>query len=152
LTSHETKARETADIIGAALSLRPEVVAQTHENDRSATGYLPREDFEATADQFFANPTLSIRGWETANDAQSRIVSNIFQAIMTKGISGDVLCVGHGAVGTLFLCHLMDLGLSREHDQPDGGGNLFAFDMESDEVIHGWMPIEAFSGLTGVAF
>ena len=152
LTSHETKAVETAYIIGEVLGLKPELVIGTGENDRSSTGFLPRRDFEATADQFFANPDLSIRGWETANDAQARIVSGIFGAIMSKGITGDVLCVGHGAVGTLLYCHLMNLSLSREHDQPDGGGNIFAFDMESDEVLHGWMPIETFSGLTGLTF
>lgn len=27
-----------------------------HENDRSATGFLPPPEFEAVANQFFANP------------------------------------------------------------------------------------------------
>ena len=45
------------------------------ENDRSATGFLPREEFWATADLFFAHPTESIRGWERAIDAQARIVA-----------------------------------------------------------------------------
>ena len=149
LSSTEVKAIETATIIGSALGITTEVIADTHENDRSATGFLPPDEFEAVADQFFAHPGQSIRGWETADAAQERIVSAVFEAIMTSDIQGDVLCVGHGAVGTLLYCHLMDLDISRRHDQPHGGGNLFAFDMQSDEVLHGWMPIETFSRLTG---
>ena len=41
-----------------------------HENDRSATGYLPPNQFEAMADRFFAEPQASVLGWERAVDAQ----------------------------------------------------------------------------------
>ena len=41
------------------------------ENDRSATGFVPAEEFEALADTFFADPHTSIRGWERAIDALS---------------------------------------------------------------------------------
>jgi broad specificity phosphatase PhoE len=149
LTSSETKARQAADIIASGLGITVEVIDNTYENDRSSTGFLPPDEFERVADQFFAEPEQSVRGWETAAQAQERIVSNIFLAIMSAGTSGDVLCVGHGAVGTLLYCHLADLPISRAYDQPAGGGNLFAFDMESDEVVHGWMSIEVFKGLTG---
>src|SRR5262249_27973892 len=36
------------------------------ENDRLATGYLPRLEFEAAVDEFFARPQTSVRGWEPA--------------------------------------------------------------------------------------
>ena len=149
LSSDETKALDTAHILGDILGNQPEVVAGTHENNRSATGFLPNVEFEEAANQFFAHPLKSYRGWETADAAQERIVSNIFLAIMKYGDTGDILCVGHGAVGTLLFCHLANLPISRKHDQPHGGGNLFAFDMQSDEIVHGWMSIEAFEGLTG---
>ena len=71
---------------------------------------------------------------------------------MMSGNSSDILCVGHGTVGTLLYCHLKGVPMSRDHAQPDGGGHLFAFDMQSDEVLHPWMSIEAFSDLTGMGF
>lgn len=39
------------------------------ENDRSATGYLPHEEFEAAANAFFEQPDASFCGWETAVEA-----------------------------------------------------------------------------------
>jgi hypothetical protein len=49
-------------------------VADLGENDRSATGFLPPEEFERVADEFFGSPEKSARGWERAGDAQVRIV------------------------------------------------------------------------------
>src|SRR5687768_12146813 len=66
VASEETKAQETAALLGAALGLGVEVRPGLHENDRSATGYLPRAEFEAVADLFFARPDEPVRGWETA--------------------------------------------------------------------------------------
>ena len=71
--SAERKARDCAEIAKAHLGRPTRLLQELGENDRSSTGYLPREEFEATADQFFAHPGLSIRGWETALDAQARI-------------------------------------------------------------------------------
>jgi len=52
-------------------------VSPLGENDRSATGYLEPQEFETTANAFFAYPERSIRGWETAQAAQTRIVEAV---------------------------------------------------------------------------
>ena len=64
-------ARPMADRLG----LTPIVIDGLGENDRSSTGYLPKAEFEAVADAFFARPEESVRGWERAVDAQRRIVA-----------------------------------------------------------------------------
>ena len=69
-SSTERKARDGAAILAAHLGLLPVARADLGENDRSATGYLPKPQFEATADAFFAHPETSVRGWERAIDAQ----------------------------------------------------------------------------------
>ncbi len=74
VSSPERKAIETAEIIGVYLGLGFEIRPNMHENDRSATGYLPQTEFAAVADEFFAEPHGSVRGWERAIDAQARIV------------------------------------------------------------------------------
>jgi broad specificity phosphatase PhoE len=121
VSSAETKAVETARAFVGDQDLPLHVLKFLHENDRSATGFLPPEEFEKTADQFFANPKESIRGWERAIDAQTRIVTGIRAAL--RGIKQEqpVLFTGHGAVGTLLMCHLMDAPVSRVHDQKRGG-------------------------------
>ena len=111
------------------------------ENDRSATGYLPRAEFEAMADLFFAHPNQSIRGWERAVDAQARIVAAVEEVLAS--CSRNVAIVSHGGVGTLLLCHLRQCPIGREHDQPaNNGGNYFAFDAGTRRLRHGWAPVD----------
>lgn len=112
-----------------------------HENDRSATGFLPPREFEAVADGFFRHPEKSIRGWERAVDAQQRIVREA-EAILAGGATGDILVVGHGGVGTLLFCHYAGLAIERAHDQPPGGGHYFSLAMEGRRVLHPWRPME----------
>ena len=125
IASGETKATQTAKILATSLGIDFKVRPAMHENDRSATGFLEPKDFEVAADQFFAQPTKSIRGWETAVRAQVRIVTEVEDALSGIAADGDILFVGHGAVGTLLYCHYARLAISRKHDQPAGGGNYF---------------------------
>lgn len=142
ISSGETKALETARPLAQALGCTLVIRAAMHENDRSATGFLPPETFEHVADQFFANPDHSVRGWETARAAQTRIVAQV-QACLQTYPQGDVLFVGHGGVGTLLLCHLLGAPISRTHDQgPGGGGNYFAFQGHSARPGTRWQPLE----------
>lgn len=141
VSSAERKAVETAEILARHLGLAVEVRERMHENDRSATGFLPPPEFEAVADQFFANPHKSIRGWERAIDAQQRIVSE-FETVLGAAETGDIAFVGHGGVGTLLLLSLSNREISRAADQPAGGGNYFAYDIGARRVVHGWWPID----------
>lgn len=141
VSSSERKAIETAEILGAPLGVTPEIRERMHENDRSATGFLPPPEFEAVADQFFAHPETSIRGWERAVDAQARIRSEV-DAVLGDHDEGDIAFVGHGGVGTLLLLSLTDRPISRSADQPGGGGNYFAFSVPDLRLLHGWRPID----------
>ena len=141
ISSGERKAIETAEIIAAKLGVEVEVREAMHENDRTATGFLPPADFETVADQFFAQPAASVRGWERAIDAQARIVREV-EHVLAQEPAGDVLLVGHGAVGTLLLCHYAGLAIDRAHDQGAGGGYCFAFVREGRRVLHAWRRLE----------
>ena len=97
--SAERKAIDAAQMIADRFGLSPAVVNELGKNDRSATGYLPKVEFEVVADAFFAHPDKSVRGWERAADAQH------------------------------LLCHLKGVPISRTEDQPaGGGGNVYSFD------------------------
>ena len=143
LSSAERKARETAEILAEHLRLVPIIVETLGENDRSATGYLPKAEFEAVADAFFANPEENIRGWETAADAQRRIICAVERAVGFADMDGDIAIVSHGGVGALLLCHLKGVPISRTEDQPgDGGGNVYSFEASSHRLLSGWRRIE----------
>ena len=140
--STERKAIDAADILARHLGRDFHTLADLGENDRSATGYLPRAEFEATADLFFAHPAQSIRGWERAIDAQARIVAAT-DAVLAASPPGDLAIVAHGGVGALLMCALESVPTSRAHDQPAGsGGNYFAFDRRTKLLRHGWLPID----------
>ncbi|WP_152046603.1 histidine phosphatase family protein [Aureimonas psammosilenae] len=139
VASTETKAIEAAGILAGAFGLSVEVDEGLGENDRSATGFLPPPEFEATADAFFAQPERSVRGWERAVDAQARVVAAMKRAIASH-TAGDLALVAHGGVGTLLYCHLAGLGISRRHDQ-SSQGNYFTAEIETRRVIHGWREI-----------
>jgi broad specificity phosphatase PhoE len=145
VSSAEQKAIETAEIIAGKLNVTVQVREAMHENDRSATGFLAPAKFEALADQFFAQPFVSIQGWERAIDAQLRIVGEVEQ-VLARSRAGDVLFVGHGAVGTLLFCHYSGLAIDRAHDQPAGGGCFFAFVKDGRRVLHPWRRMEGLLG------
>ena len=141
VSSAERKAIETAEPLADSLGLGVEIREAMHENDRSATGFLPPDEFEQAADLLFAYPEISINGWKRAVDAQRRIVQEV-GAVLADSPAGDLLIVGHGGVGTLLLCHLGGRAIDRRRDQGNGGGNYFAFDRESRKPIHGWVPMD----------
>jgi broad specificity phosphatase PhoE len=147
--SSERKAREGAQILAEGLGIHGySVVDRLGENDRSATGYLPKEEFEATAAAFFAQPQTSVRGWEPAADAQARIICAVEQVVSQAPDIGNIAIVGHGGTGTLLYCHLAGLLIDRRHEQPStNGGNWFAFDRGSRKLLHaGWRSIDAPGG------
>lgn len=141
-TSPERKARDAAAPLARALGCPVQIAEDSYENDRSATGYLPPETFETTADSFFAQPKISIHGWEKAENAQERIVQSVTK-ITKIAPTGDILIVGHGAVGTLLYCAFSGQPISREFDQgPGGGGNYFSFYRQSLKPLSMWLKIE----------
>lgn len=141
-SSSERKAAEMAEILSAHLALPYTFHADLGENDRSATGYLPREEFEVTADLFFAHPDRSVRGWETARAAQLRIARAI-DRVLDEAPAGDVAVIAHGGVGALLMCHLKGIAISRTEDQPgSGGGNFFVFRGRERILVQGWRPID----------
>lgn len=146
VSSDETKAIETAEPLANMLSSELIKDPMMGENDRSATGFLPPDKFEQVADQFFANPGDNILGWESAQDAQKRIVAR-YNFHRRNHPDYDLIFVGHGAVGTLLYCYLADEKIDRQFDQTGGGGNFFKIDLASQRALCHWQPIEQLSFL-----
>jgi Fructose-2,6-bisphosphatase len=145
--SDETKALNLAGAIAAAIGTTMTVDPAMGENDRSSTGFLAPEQFEATADRFFAHPDESIEGWETASDAQVRIVAAVRRALEDVPAGTPAVFCGHGAVGTLLKCFVGNRRIARDEDQrrlaDPGGGNAFIFDLAAMRLHSDWMPMEA---------
>ncbi|AVX02807.1 hypothetical protein MXMO3_00259 [Maritalea myrionectae] len=145
VSSDEQKAIDAATLIAEYSDISYQTDPRCGENDRRATGFLPKDEFEAVATQFFAHPSQSIRGWERAVDAQKRIVDAVNDH-MKLATEQHVLFVGHGAVGTLLKCHLAQRPISSDEDQhhlgAPGGGNMFAFDWTGQRLLSDWVALE----------
>ena len=146
LSSDETKALETAAIIAHPGGIDVEMLAQSGENDRSATGFLVPDEFERAADWFFAHPEQSFQGWERAIDAQKRIVTAVTSVLDRHDPARPIAFVGHGGVGTLLKCHLSGLPISRGGDQPASGGCLYAFSLADRSLACDWTAMELWQG------
>ena len=136
--STEQKAIDGAEILAQHRSLDFSRIEDLGENDRSATGFLPPDEFERVADEFFRFPDRSVCGWERAIDAQARVVRAVEEIAAKDKTSGAIAIVSHGAVGTLLYCHLAGEPIARRRDQPpNGGGNYYRFTL-SPRAAHGW--------------
>jgi broad specificity phosphatase PhoE len=141
-SSTERKAHEGAAPIAQAFGLSVRTDADLGENDRSATGFIPEPEFSRVAEAFFDRPDESVRGWETARDAQARIVEAVDRVVAATPGSEDIAVVTHGGVATLLLCarlgRAIDQGLGPGFG---GGGGICAIDR--DGLRRGWRAIEA---------
>lgn len=143
-SSFERKAIDGAEILAGARGLEVKRVLSLHENDRSATGYLPPEEFEQVADAFFANPRERVRGWERAMDAQARIVMTL-KRLVAEVPDGDFAVVAHGGIGALLRAHLLGVPIDRTHDQPaGGGGHGLVVALPAWRLLQDWQRIESF--------
>ena len=141
--STEQKAVDGALILSEATGIPFHQVSALGENDRVATGYLAKAEFEVTVDAFFARPSASIRGWERAEAAQARIVEALSWIAETTPGAGSIAVVSHGGVGALLLCSLKGRPISRQEEQPGtSGGHYFLFQEPEGTLIHGWKPID----------
>lgn len=139
--STERKAREGADAVAQRLALDVQIRDALGENDRSATGFLPENEFWPVVRAFFAKPHDSVRGWETAQHAQTRILSAV-RGASREGPDGDTLIVSHGGVGTLLRCALLGKDITQDEAQPHPkGGCWFAFPRSMDETPTEWSAI-----------
>jgi broad specificity phosphatase PhoE len=142
-SSDEEKARNGAEILASRLGAPHRIDAALGENGRESTGYIAPPEFWKVVEQFFARPDESIRGWEKARDAQTRIVSAL-NAIDTATRDGVVLVVSHGGVGALLTAQLQGVVIGQE-DRPQhpGGGCYLVINRRPLSLKESWREMEA---------
>lgn len=103
--SDEPKARETAELLAAALGLvgplRLDHDLREHER-RAADFYPAQGSFEATVREIFARPDELVFGAETASAARERFAAAVARQIAATP-TGDLAIVAHGTVISLFV-------------------------------------------------
>jgi broad specificity phosphatase PhoE len=124
-SSDEQKAMDGAEILAERLQAPHQVDAALGENDRSATGYIAPPRFWEVVAEFFAHPDVSVLGWETARDAQNRILAAMAR-VEGEARPGLTVVVSHGGVGQLLTAALQNVAIGQEarSPNPSGGGYL----------------------------
>lgn len=135
-TSTEPKAKTVAEMVTRELAMPLVEKECLVEIDRSSTGYLPFDEFMDTVRQFFSEPSKSVRGWETADDATHRIVACL-DAIVENNTGEQIALIGHGALFTLLQCHIKGIGPTIDMDQEELG-SIAEIDWGKKEVISNW--------------
>jgi hypothetical protein len=128
-------------MLAAALGLSIEVREATHETiaRRRASCHLPNSTS-------WLMPSLPTQQSACASGSRpsmpKRGSCGRWRRFWNGAPQGHMLVVGHGAVGTLLLCHYRQIPISRAHDQPAGGGNYFTVLRSDRRVLQSWRPME----------
>ncbi len=144
-SSSQKMASQSAAIIADRLSLFPVAFPEMDESDNMTSGYLPEKSFLDHFKRFFSKPEESAGdGWETAMDAQDRIAAAYqmaMECVISSGMRGDVLMVGHGRVGALLYCYLTGQAIGQDFTPPSPGF-YFTYDWGARSMLHGWRSME----------
>lgn len=109
MTSPEPKARETAELVAAALGL-PEVntVEGLREHDDRDVPFLSDEAFRTAVRECFARPNEAVFGPESAARARARFAAAVDGLSLPSAGASNVV-VAHGRVIALFVAKRAEL-------------------------------------------
>lgn len=145
-SSDEQKSIDGAMMIAHSSGVKVAKVSTLGEVDRSSTGYLPQEKHDLNARLLFDQPHESVEGWETAIEAQYRMVTTIYRILEFDKTPGPIVIMTHGAVASFLMSHLKRKRISLE-DAPGmaGGGGIFSFDATTHNLLSDWQNIDDFA-------
>ncbi len=103
-SSPEPKALETAEIIAQALGLAVEVDSSLHEHKRPALAFGTEEAFRARIAQVFAEPTKTIAGGESVEQACERLAK-----ALADHPARPLVAVTHGTVLSHYVARRLGL-------------------------------------------
>ncbi|MDO8902537.1 MAG: histidine phosphatase family protein [Phenylobacterium sp.] len=151
-SSDEQKAMDGAAILSERLRAPHQVDSRLGENDRSATGYIAPPRFWEVVAAFFAHPDDSVLGWETARDAQNRILAAM-ERVEGEAKPGLTIVVSHGGVGQLLTAALQKVAIGQESKAPNpsGGGYLLLGTSPLRRVGDSWGDIDTITSGPGWA-
>jgi broad specificity phosphatase PhoE len=105
VSSHEPKAKETAEILARHFKLDMQIPPDLHEHDRSNVPYLSHDVFQASIRDFFQKPDELVFGRETADQAYTRFYGAV-HVVLNEQRNKTVVIVTHGTVISLFVSRL----------------------------------------------
>ena len=104
ISSVEPKARQTADLLAAELSIPTEAAEGFHEHERDDVPHMQTREFISLMAMVFHQPHRHILGRETADQACERFLKALDGA-MQNHPDGNIAVVSHGTVIALAIAY-----------------------------------------------
>ena len=106
------------------------------EADRTATPFLPLEEYMAAIQQAYTSPDENIKGWESHHQMMKRN-SVILEKIKIENQGKTIVIVGHGGAGTTVKCYIKGIEPQFSED-PKQTGCIFIADIDTNKIIQDW--------------
>jgi broad specificity phosphatase PhoE len=107
VSSEETKAVETAELVSRGLRIEARTASDLDEHRRPFVEHP--EEFERRMEQFFAEPGRRVFGEESAEEAMARFSAAI-DTLLTAEAGRNAGVVAHGPVIALYAAPLLGIG------------------------------------------
>ena len=135
-SSTEPKAMQVANLASQKYHLPWFKEQELGEADRTATPFLPLDEYMAAIQQCYLAPDTSVKGWETHHHMMKRNAS-VLEKIKKKNKGKTIVIVGHGGAGTTLKCHIKGTALTFSED-PRQTGCIFIADLDNNLILQDW--------------
>lgn len=136
-SSIEPKATQVAQLASLKYNLPWYQDKNLGEADRTATPFLPVEEYMAAVSQAYLNPDANIKGWESHHQMMKRNAVAL-EKIKIDNLGKTIVIVGHGGAGTTVKCTIKGVEPSFDED-PKQTGCIFIADLDTNKIVQGWV-------------
>lgn len=135
-SSVEPKATQVAKLASEKYNLPWFQEKDLGEADRTATPFLPLEEYMSAIQEAYLNPDSNIKGWESHHQMMKRNAS-VLEKIKMDNKGKTVVIVGHGGAGTTIKCFIKGIEPQFSED-PKQTGCIFIADLGTNTIIQDW--------------
>ena len=136
-SSIEPKATQVAKIASEKYNIPWFKEKDLGEANRTATPFLPMEEYMDAVQQAYNNPDSNINGWESHHQMMKRNAI-ILEKIKKNNPDKTIVIVGHGGAGTTVKCTIKSIEPNFTED-PKQTGCIFIADLDTNTIIQDWV-------------
>lgn len=136
-SSTEPKATQVAQLASEKYHLPWFQEKDLGEADRTATPFLPLEEYMTEVQKAYLNPDVHVRGWESHHQVMKRNAIAL-EKIKKDNPGNTIVIVGHGGAGTTVKCTIKGIEPKFSED-PQQTGCIFIANLDSNTIIQDWV-------------
>lgn len=134
-SSNEPKATQVASLASEKYNIQWIQEEKLGEADRTATPFMPLEEYMDAIQQCYVKPSENIKGWESHHHMMERNISALEE--IKKENKKTIVIIGHGGAGTTIKCYIKGVKLNFSED-PKRTGCIFIADLDKNFIVQDW--------------